>query len=184
MNTTNALNLVLWIVQGFLALFFFGVGIPKVIGRGTARWTGFSDLRRPLVIVIGVAEVLGAAGLVLPMATGIQPWLTPLAALGLAVIVLQASGFHLRADERLEALETALWASIAGVVAVGRWGLVAARVNVPGWVLIMALGILVPVVIINIVVLFSRPVRVIGDSSGSVLAALPMVSAPAVKTGR
>src|SRR5437660_11824149 len=88
MNELNVLNLVLWSVQGFLALFFLAAGAPKIIGRGLERWTGFSDLPRPLVISIGLAEVLGAAGLVLPMASGILPWLTPLAAIGLAVIVL------------------------------------------------------------------------------------------------
>src|SRR5213083_2375395 len=107
----NVLNLVLWSVQGFLALFFVAAGAPKLIGRGLERWTGFSDLPRPLVVFIGFAEVLGAAGLVLPMATGIQPWLTPLAAVGLGIIVLMAAGFHLRADEGLNALESGFWAS-------------------------------------------------------------------------
>src|SRR5207247_332490 len=119
----DMLNLVLWSVQGFLALFFLAAGAPKIIGRGLERWTGFSDLPRPLVISIGLAEVLGAAGLVLPMATGILPWLTPLAAVGLTIIVLMATGFHIRADERLNALEPALWASIAGIIAIGRWDL-------------------------------------------------------------
>src|SRR5213080_2435981 len=102
----NVLNLVLWSVQGFLALFFIAAGAPKLIGRGLERWTGFSDLPRTLVVFIGFTEVLGAVGLVLPMATGIQPWLTSLAAVGLALIVLMAAGFHLRADERLNALES------------------------------------------------------------------------------
>src|SRR6266702_3538291 len=147
MTTMNLLNLVLWSVQGFLALFFLAAGAPKLIGRGMERWTGFSDLPRPLVVFIGVTEVLGAAGLVLPMATGIMPWLTPLAAIGLAIIVLMATGFHLRADERINALETGLWASIAAVIAIGRWDLVgAAHGSAPPWVLV------------NLVVLFSRPV--------------------------
>src|SRR5712691_11939482 len=120
------LNLVVWGVQCFLALFFLAAGAPKIIGRGLERWTGFSNLPRPLVILIGFTEVLGAVGLVVPMATGILPWLTPLAAVGLAIIVLMAAGFHLRADERLNAIEAGLWASIAGVIAIGRWDLVAA----------------------------------------------------------
>src|SRR5205807_4171251 len=121
MNEMNVLNLALWSVQGFLALFFLAAGAPKLIGRGLERWTGFSDLARPLVVFIGFTEVLGAAGLVLPMATGVLPWLTPLAAVGLALIVLMAAGFHLRADERLNALESGFWASIAAVIAIGRW---------------------------------------------------------------
>ena len=154
----HALNIVLWIVQGFLALFFLGAGAPKVLGRGLERWVGFSDLPRPLVMFIGVTEVLGAAGLVLPMAAGILPWLTPLAAIGLGVIVLLASGFHLRAGEQLAALETALWATLAGVVAVGRWGVGGTGISIPPGVLIVAAGLLVPSVIVNVIILLGRPV--------------------------
>src|SRR6266496_5487382 len=144
MNAMNMLNLVLWSVQGFLALFFLAVGAPKLIGRGLERWTGFSDLPRAQVVFSGIMEVLGAAGLILPMATGILPWLTPLAAVGLAIIVLMASGFHLRADERVNALETGLWASIAAVIAIGRWDLIAPHAYAPPGVLVAALGLLVP----------------------------------------
>ena len=159
MNAMNLLNLVLWSVQGFLALFFLAAGAPKLLGRGIERWTGFSDVPRPLVVFIGFAEVLGAAGLVLPMTTGMLPWLTPLAAVGLAIIVLMAAGFHLRADERLNALESGFWASIAAVIAIGRWDLVPTHVHAPAGVLVFALGLLVPAVIINLVVLFRRPVK-------------------------
>jgi uncharacterized membrane protein YphA (DoxX/SURF4 family) len=159
MTEMSIVNLVLWSVQAFLALFFLAAGAPKLIGRGIEQWTGFSALPRPQVVFIGFAEVLGAAGLVLPMATGVLPWLTPLAAVGLALIVLMAAGFHLRADERLNALETGLWASIAAVVAIGRWDLIAARVEVPPWVLGAALGLLVPAAIVNVIVLLKRPVH-------------------------
>src|SRR6266545_3343787 len=158
MNATNVLNIALWSVQGFLALFFLAAGAPKLVGRGIEKWTGFSDLPRSQVIFIGFAEVLGAAGLVLPMATGILPWMTPLAAVGLAIIVLMATGFHLRADERLNAVETGLWASIAAAVAIGRWDLVASS-DVSPWVLVAALGALVPAAIINVIVLWKRPAR-------------------------
>ena len=160
MNAMNLLNLVLWSVQGFLALFFLAAGAPKLLGRGIERWTGFSDVPRPLVVFIGFAEVLGAAGLVLPMTTGMLPWLTPLAAVGLAIIVLMAAGFHLRADERLNAVESGLWASIAAVIAIGRWDLVAAsHAYAAPSVLVAAVGLLVPAVIINLIVLFQRPVN-------------------------
>jgi DoxX-like protein len=157
MNATSA-NLVLWSVQVFLALFFLGAGVPKILGRGMKRWTGFSEMPRSQVVSIGIAEVLGALGLVLPMAAGILPWLTPLAAVGLAVIVLMAAGFHLRAGERLNAIETILWASIAGVIAIGRWSLVASVAEIPSWVLVVALALLVPAAIINVIVLLRRPV--------------------------
>jgi uncharacterized membrane protein YphA (DoxX/SURF4 family) len=158
MTATNLVNLVLWGVQIFLALFFLAAGAPKLLGRGMERWTGFAEMPRTQVIFIGVAEVLGAAGLVLPMATGMLPWLTPLAAVGLAIIVLMAAGFHLRADERLNAVETVLWASIAGVIAMGRWDLVASLADIPAWVLVVASAVLVPAAIINVIVLLRRPV--------------------------
>ena len=156
MNEVNVLNIVLWSVQGFLALFFFAAGVPKVFGRGIEKWTGFSDLPRSQVIFTGFAEILGAAGLVLPMATGVLPWLTPLAAISLAIIVLMAAGFHVRADERLQAVETGLWAGIAAAVAIGRWDLVASNSDVSSWVLVAALGVLVPAAIINVIVLWKR----------------------------
>lgn len=159
-------NLILWSVQVFLALFFFAAGAPKILGRGLEKWIGFSDLPRPLVVFIGLTEVLGALGLVLPMATGILPWLTPLAAIGLAITVLMASGFHLRADERLPALETALWASIAAVIAIGRWNLLASHVDIPQRALVAALALLVPAAIINVIILLLRPVPEAGGVTG------------------
>jgi hypothetical protein len=158
MQTTHLANLVLWSVQGFLALFFLLAGAPKIIGRGINRWTGFSDVPRPMVVIIGLAEVFGAAGLVVPMATGMLPWLTPLAGVGLALIVVMATGFHLRADERLQALETALWAGTASALAIGRWRLVQSAVHVAPLAVVWVLSVLVPAVVINIIVLLRRSV--------------------------
>lgn len=150
----DLLNVVLWGVQGFVALFFLAGGAPKIAGRGLDQWAGFSDLPRPLVAFIGLAEVLGALGLVLPMATGILPWLTPLSAFGLAAIMLLAAGFHVRANEGLQTLETLLWGGIAAVIVVGRWD--GSLETVPPIVLIAAAGVLVPAVIINLAVLMKR----------------------------
>lgn len=153
MDTT--LHVVLWIAQGFLALFFLGGGAPKVLGRGIDRWTGFSDLPRAQVILIGVMEILAAAGLVLPQATGILPWLTPLAAIGLAVISLMAAGFHMRAaKEHLNVLETSLLASIGAAIAIGRWDLIASSSDVSPWILVVAICLLIPAAIINVTILY------------------------------
>ncbi len=121
-----------------------------------------------------MSEIFGAAGLVLPMATGGMPWLTPLAAIGLALIVLLASGFHLRGDERLEALETALWACIAAVIAIGRWDLLATRLHTHSSVIVTLLAVLVPSAIINVIVLIRRPAR--SSSSQSYHRAAPRIS--------
>jgi hypothetical protein len=159
MDATAVLGIALWSAQGFLALFFLAAGVPKVLGRGLERWTGFSELPRSQVVFTGSAEVLGAAGLVLPLATGVLPWLTPLAAVGLAIIGLMAAGFHVRADERLNIAETGLLAGIAAAVAIGRWDLLAVAARVSPWFLVVALALLIPAAIINVTVLWKRPVN-------------------------
>ena len=70
-----------------------------------------------------------------------------------------ATGFHLRADERLNAVETGLWTDIAATVAIGRWDLVGSGADVSPWVLVAVLGLLAPVAIINVIVLWKRPVK-------------------------
>jgi hypothetical protein len=57
---------------------------------------------------IGLAEVLAAAGLTLPTSTGIMPWLTPLAAAGLLVIMLGAAVLHVRRMAYVQAVGDAL----------------------------------------------------------------------------
>ena len=152
------MNVILWNVQIFLALFFLGATIPKLTGRGLERWTGFSNLPRGLVLSIGIGEVLGSAGMVLPMATGILPWLTPLAAMGLAINVLMATGFHVREDERLKAMATALWAAIAGIIVIGRWNLIdQAALRISPRALVAALAVLLPAVIIIATIVYLHP---------------------------
>src|SRR5262245_31230703 len=150
-------NVVLWIVQIFLALFFLGAAFPKLTGRGLELWTGFSNLPRGLHFGIGTAEVLGSVGLVLPMATGILPWLTPLAAIGLAINVLMATGFHVREDERLKAIVTTLWAAIAGIIAIGRWNLIdQAALAISDRALAAPLAMLLPAAITIAIIVYRR----------------------------
>ncbi len=158
MSAVETLNVVLWTVQGFLCLFFLASGLPKLLGRGLERWTGFTDLPRTVVVTIGLADTFGALGVVAPMAADVLPWLTPLAALGLGITVLMAVGFHLRTDERLPALETGLLASVAACVTVGRLDLIvpAAEVAHP-WLLSTAAGVLLISAITVLVIAYTRP---------------------------
>lgn len=151
------LDTTIWVAQGFLALFFFAAGLPKVAGRGLERWVGFDDLPRPLTIVIGVCEVLGAIALVVPLLVDRYEWTTPLAAIGIAAISLMASGFHIRVGEGLPAVETALWASLAGAIAVARWKETATGPSLPEELLIPVLIALVLAIVLNLVVLACRP---------------------------
>ena len=71
----------------------------------------------PFFRLIGVAELLAAAGLTVPRWTGLPPWLTPLAAAGLLPIMLGAAVLHLRRSAYAQALGDAL--VLAFVAAVG-----------------------------------------------------------------
>ncbi|UZN03638.1 DoxX family protein [Cellulomonas sp. S1-8] len=93
----------LWIVNGLLALAFLGAGLLKVtrtneqLRDAGMTWTeGFTSRQ---VTLIGVAEVLGALGLVLPLATGIAPVLAPVAAVALAGTMVGAVVVHVRRSE-------------------------------------------------------------------------------------
>ncbi len=148
----------LWIAQGFLALFFFAAGAPKALGQGLERWTGFDDLPRPMVLLIGVSEVAAGLALFVPMLADQSQWTTPLAALGLVVISLMASGFHIRAGEGLPAVETVLWASLAGCIAIGRWDQMSTGPSIPEELLVPVVLVVMCVAITTLVVLFRRPV--------------------------
>ena len=81
------------------------------------------DVPRALVQVIGIAEILGALGLILPAATGIYPWLTPVAAVALALLMLLAAGFHALRREKAEAALNVLLMIMLVFVAYLRWPL-------------------------------------------------------------
>jgi uncharacterized membrane protein len=75
------MNTALWIDQILLAVLFFVVGMMKLVmprEQAAERAPYVEDLTDGQLRTIGVLEVLGAAGLIVPAVTGILPWLTPL----------------------------------------------------------------------------------------------------------
>lgn len=120
------MNVVLWIIAGLLALVFLGAGLMKLTqpkerlaGSGMA-WT--EDFSAGVVKGIGALEVLGAIGLILPAALDIAPLLTPLAALGLAVVMAGAAVTHARRKESPTIVVNLVLLLLAAVVAWGRFG--------------------------------------------------------------
>lgn len=96
------LHVLLWVLQALLALFFAAAGyshglMPIADAAAAAPW--MAEVPPALPRFVGLAEIAGALGLILPAATRRAPWLTPLAALGLAVIMVLASLFHLARSE-------------------------------------------------------------------------------------
>lgn len=115
----------LWASQALLALAFGAAGAMKlttpVADLGAMmNWVTVSP--EWLVRFIGAVELLGAVGVLLPAATRILPWLTPLAALGFAVIQVLAIGTHASLGETASTLPINLvLLALALFVAWGRW---------------------------------------------------------------
>ncbi|MCQ1950656.1 DoxX family protein [Arthrobacter sp. zg-Y859] len=109
-----------------MALLFAGVGVVKIFQsyarvRENLRWP--EDFSPVTVKLIGVLEVLGAAGLVIPEATGLAPVLTPIAASGLTVLMALAVLVHVRRGERNRIALGVILMMLSLVVALGRFGL-------------------------------------------------------------
>lgn len=123
------MNTVLWVVQGLVAVAFLMAGVMKAsqpidtLGK-TMNWV--RDVPPAFVRFIGAAEILGAIGLVVPELTGILPWLTPVAAVGLAIIMVGAAIFHASRREYSRVPMNLILLVVAVVVAYGRLAVVQA----------------------------------------------------------
>jgi hypothetical protein len=107
-----------------LAVAFLGAGATKLSqpkDKLAKNMAWVEDFSQGTVRLIGALEVVGAIGLVLPALTGVLPWLTPLAALGLALLMAGAVYTHLRREEGPAVVPPAvLLLLLAALVAVGR----------------------------------------------------------------
>jgi len=119
-------NKSLWTIQAALALLFMFAGVVKLV-MPIEQMTGPVALPGELLRFIGVAEVLGAVGLVLPGVFSIHRELTPIAAGGLVVIMLGATAITATASAA-----ASLFPLIVGVLAAmivsgrrGWWGQIA-----------------------------------------------------------
>jgi uncharacterized membrane protein YphA (DoxX/SURF4 family) len=89
-------NIALWLSQGLLAALFLATGWLKVFNYEKAKQQAGQDSPpKGLTAFIGLSEMAGAVGLVIPWATGIHPLLTPVAAAALALVMVLAVGHHL-----------------------------------------------------------------------------------------
>ena len=115
----------LWVVQVLLALAFGAAGVMKAftpIVDISTQMAWVAATPDWLVRFIGFAEIAGALGMILPAATRILPWLTPLAALGLTVIQVLAIGLHATRGETAMTLPVNLvLLALSLFVAWGRW---------------------------------------------------------------
>ncbi|MBB6023763.1 putative membrane protein YphA (DoxX/SURF4 family) [Paenibacillus sp. JGP012] len=116
------MNIALWIIQILLGLAFLVFGSMKAFqyekAKASLPWV--KDSSKGLVTFIGVAEILGGLGLVLPNATGMAPVLTPIAAIGLGIVMILASGLHVKRKEYQAIGMNVILLALALFVAIGR----------------------------------------------------------------
>ena len=129
----GVVNVIVWIVQIMLALAFVAHGLimlnpsrsPATSKPPGKKWRG--GMTYVLAIqpanrrIIGVLEIAAAVGLILPQLTGILPWLTPLAATGLAILMLAAVAFHANRGEYVNILLDVILLLMSAFVAFMRW---------------------------------------------------------------
>jgi uncharacterized membrane protein YphA (DoxX/SURF4 family) len=116
------MNKTLWIIQALLALLFLWAGGIKLV-MPIEEMLKQMALPMPgwFLRFIGVAEILGALGLILPGLLRIRPGLTPLAAAGLAIIMIGAVVVTLMTGEVMMALIPLVVGILCAFVAYGRW---------------------------------------------------------------
>ncbi|HTS43159.1 MAG TPA: DoxX family protein [Puia sp.] len=120
----KTVNILLWLAQGLLTIAFL-IGGSYVLCQPVEALTGKMSFVNHysvfMVKFIGACEVLGAIGLLLPSVLKIKPSLTPLAALGLAVIMVLATNYHFTHGEASRAPMTIILGAIAVFIFWGRW---------------------------------------------------------------
>jgi len=123
------MNVVLWAAQLLTAAVFLFSGATKVtwskeklLAKGQS---GVVWLPVPLMRVIALAELLGAIGLILPWWTGVAPVLTPLAAVGLSIVMIGAAITHLRLKEPGTALLNLVILALCVIIMIGRFAALA-----------------------------------------------------------
>lgn len=115
------MKVVLWILQVVLAAMFLAHGWFMLAPPADMVAMVNEQLGPGLRIFIGAAEVLAAVGLIAPGVTGILPWLTPLAAAGLAVVMGCAFVLHMYRGETSSAITVAILFVVVTLVAYMRW---------------------------------------------------------------
>ena len=96
------MNIAIWIIQGILAAMFTMAGVMKSTQskeKLAPQVPWVNDFPLGIVRLVGISELLGAIGLIVPWATGIQPVLTPLAVAALTFVMVLAAIYHLRKGE-------------------------------------------------------------------------------------
>jgi putative oxidoreductase len=115
------MNIVLWVLQVLLAIAFFAHGLLFLFPPAQIVEQLNASLPRWFQLFLGVAEVLAAVGLTLPALTRIMPWLVTAAAVGIMIVMVSATVFHVARGEMASAGITLILLAMAAVVAYMRY---------------------------------------------------------------
>ncbi|HWH51482.1 MAG TPA: DoxX family protein [Gemmatimonadaceae bacterium] len=126
-NSTSG-NVPLWIIQVLVALVFLATGGMKLV-FSSAALAAQSPVPLPILRILGVCEVLGALGLVLPGLFKVRRGLTPIAAAGLFTVASGATGATLAMGQSAMAILPAVLGVLAAIIAAGRRAWLAAEVE-------------------------------------------------------
>ena len=124
------MNMLAWVLQIVLAVVFllhgllFTVAYGPVAKRMQARGRAPSTMAPAFRQFIGVAELAAAIGLTVPPAVHLFPWLAPLAAAGLVLVMVGAAIFHARKTEFREVAVMVFLGGLAAVTVFLRWQVV------------------------------------------------------------
>lgn len=118
------MDITIWILQSLLAGVFLVAGVyklftPKIKLQKTMLWT--EDYSEGTIKFIAIAEILGALGIIFPLALNIMPILTPIAALALAFVMLLATRIHAGRKEYKEVTMNLAIIVVAFLVAIFRF---------------------------------------------------------------
>jgi uncharacterized membrane protein YphA (DoxX/SURF4 family) len=119
-RSNRKLNVSLWVLQVLLAMLFMFAGVMKFV-MSIEEMTKQIALPGWFLHFIGIAEILGAIGLVLPGILRIRTGLTPLAAAALVGIMIGATAVNLKTGQRGAALTTVILGLLLAFVAYKRW---------------------------------------------------------------
>ena len=114
------LNVLLWVLQVLLAMLFMFSGVMKFV-MPVEEMTKQITLPGWFLHFIGVAEILGAIGLVLPGILRIRTGLTPIAAAALVIIMIGATAVNLKTGQNGAALTTVVVGLLLVFLAYNRW---------------------------------------------------------------
>jgi len=120
-TSTRGVNSALWVLQVLMAALFFWHGQFSVFPPADMVAMINANIGEGLRVFIGVAEILAAAGLIVPGLTRILPSLTALAAAGLMIVMSSATAFHLYRGETASAISACVIFLLVTVVAYARW---------------------------------------------------------------